>query len=209
MDEMPRGGRGGQNQPPRRPVDLTGTISIAEKNGLTVLVNEVTDKIHNEISGIFDSTRLSSFATEYGHHNWLGRSMLPINKENMPPPSSQPSSLARGDGSERYNQTHQLLEKEEKESLSPQLSELKKEALTLFRKWQNTLLHRMRDIVVNDPNNLNANFRGRGRGTRGGPVRGRGRATVNVSSKGMALPTGAFTQPPCFNTQVSLYSVSC
>lgn len=72
-----------------------------------------------------------------------------------------------------YDKTREIIEKEEKEAMTPQLRELKKEALTFFRKWQTIVLQRLRDIAVNDQPGAQASSRGRGRGLRG-PPRGRG-----------------------------------
>ena len=189
VNKMPRGGRGGHNQPPRRPVDLTGTISLAEKNDLCTLVNAITEKIHKEISNIFDAPPLHLVENEQGHNHGLLRSLLHRDDKENKPPSYQPSSMAKGDGSKTYIKTHEIIEKEEQEALTPQLKELKKEALVFFRKWQNSILQRMRDINVNDPAQLQNNVRGRGRGMRGSPSRGRGGRGA-ASPRARTLATG-------------------
>lgn len=187
---MGRGGRGGGQQAPRRPIDLTGTISIAEKNDLNLLVNAITEKLARDISNIFDSPPLTPIENEHGHHHWLSLSILHCKeKENRPPSSlSQPS--LNGGASKPYIQAHQIIEKEEKEAMTPQLRELKKETLVVFRKWQAAILARLRDVVVNDIPTAPVNLRGsRGRGYRGGG-RGRGGRGGSNARGTLTLTTG-------------------
>lgn len=181
------GGRGGHSNPPRRPVDLTGSISPAEKNDLATLVNAITEKMHKDISNIFDSPPVTPINGEHGHHHWLSLPLLhrKENKENMPP-SSQTFQQGGGSSSS-YRKTHDIIEKEEKEAMTPQLRELKKEALTFFRKWQTVILQRIRDISVSDPQAAQGGIRGRGRGGARGVTRGRG---GRVSRGGLTLATG-------------------
>lgn len=184
---MGRGSRGGNQQPPRRPIDLTGTISVAEKNDLNTLVNAISEKMHRDISNIFDSPPLAPIKGEHGHHHWLSLSLIHC-KENRPP-TSQPHPSGRGDGSKAYKQAHQIVEKEENEAMTPQLGELKKETLIFFRKWQTAVLTRLRDLNVSETAAPPANPRGRGRGFRGGG-RGRGgRGGRNVRGN-LTLGTG-------------------
>jgi hypothetical protein len=188
---MPRG-RGGHHQPPRRPVDLTGVISLAEKNDLVTLVNAITEKIHKDVGNMFDSPPVTALGGQQSDHHGLFRSMTHHGgKENLPPPS-QPSSMTIGDGSSTYIKTHQVVDKEEQESLTPQLRELKKEALLALRKWQSLVVSRMRDLVVTDSVMMSTNGRGRGRGVRGSPVRGRG-GRVSAHARGLTHATGSYT----------------
>lgn len=168
---MGRGGRSGGQQAPRRPIDLTGTMSVAEKNDLNTLVNAITEQMLKNISNIFDSPPLSPVQNEQGHHHWLSLSILHC-KENKPPKSSSKEHV-RGDGPKAYIQAHEIIEKEEKKAMTPQLGELKKEAVVVFRKWQAALLTRLRDIHVAETTTTQSNIRGRGRGYRGS-ARGRG-----------------------------------
>ncbi|KFH48609.1 putative membrane protein-like protein [Hapsidospora chrysogenum ATCC 11550] len=190
---MPRGGRGGHPHPPRRPVDLTGAISQAEKNDLVTVVNAITEKMHNDISKIFDSPPVSPVSTDQGHHHWLSLPLLhrkdaTEDKENMPP-SSYPLQQI-GEGSASYRNAHKIIEKEEKEAMTPQLRELKKEALAFFRKWQAVILQRIRDISISDPQSAQGGFRGRGRGVPRAGIRGRGGRGGKTGRGGLTLATG-------------------
>ena len=177
---MGRGGRGGSHQSFRRPADLTGVMSVAERNDLTTLVTAITEKIHNNISNIFDSPAVTPILGEQEHHNWLSLALFhrhEDSKENKPPsPPAQPKAAVVGDGSKTYKKAHQIVEKEETEAMTPQLRELKKEALLFFRKWQNGIIQRVREININDTAPPQGNPRGRGgRGSRGRGARGGGR----------------------------------
>ena len=194
---MPRGGRGGHPHPPRRPVDLTGAISQAEKNDLVTVVNAITEKMHNDISKIFDSPPVSPVSTDQGHHHWLSLPLLhrkdaTEDKENMPP-SSYPLQQI-GEGSASYRNAHKIIEKEEKEAMTPQLRELKKEALAFFRKWQAVILQRIRDISISDPQSAQGGFRGRGRGVPRAGIRGRGGRGGKTGRGGLTLATGEFRE---------------
>lgn len=190
---MPRGtgGRGGHSHPPRRPIDLTGALSAAERNDLTTLVNAITEKLHKDISSIFDSPPVTPVDSGHGHHHWLSLPLL-HRKENKPPSSHMVQ--ANSDGSKSFKKTHQIIEKEEQEAMTPQLRELKKEALIFFRKWQALVLQRMRDISINDPQVAQGGPRGRGRGFRGGRGEFRGRGGGGrggrIGRGGLTLATG-------------------
>ncbi|KAH6955136.1 hypothetical protein HG530_015663 [Fusarium avenaceum] len=190
-------GRGGRGSPvPRRPVDLTGNLSVAERNDLTTLITAITEKLHNNISVIFDSppvTPTLGGVGDIGHHHWLALSLQTNGKENVKPRSPSlgkvvPKAAA---ASQPSPNTTQPTDKEDSETITPQLRELKKEALIFFRKWQSIFLQRLRDISVTEPTAPQSNMRGRGRGNmrgvRGGRVarggRGGGRG-------GLALTTG-------------------
>lgn len=192
-----RGGRGGHSNGSRRPVDLTGCISPPEKNDLTTLVAAITEKMHNDISNIFDSPPVSPVSQETSHHHWLSLPLLHRKaKENMPPTSH--TYQQGGSNSRSYNKAHSIIEKEEKESITPQLRELKKESLAFFRKWQATILQRLRDVNVTDPSVAQGNTRGRGRGGIRGAFRGRGdrggRGGISSTGRGgLTLATGKST----------------
>lgn len=188
---MPRGGRGGHSHPARRSADLTGFISQAEKNDLTTLVNAITERMHNNISTIFDSPPVTPVLEEQVHNYWLWLPLLhrKEDKENIPPSSG---IFQRGAGSSTpYNKASSIIKKEEKEAMTPQLGELKKEALAFFRKWQASILQRIREINVSDPQAVQGNSRGRGRGfIRGGTPRGRGGRGGKTGRGGLTLATG-------------------
>ncbi|PHH85577.1 hypothetical protein CDD83_219 [Cordyceps sp. RAO-2017] len=147
---MGRGGRGSGHASFRRLADLTGLVSIAERNDLTTLVSAITEKMHDDISTIFDSPPASAALAQHErlhhhHHNKQHhhhRFSLAIfnchaaDKENDALAASASQSNLGGDGSKTYAKAHQIVEKEEAEAMTPQLGELKKEALLFFRKWQ-------------------------------------------------------------------------
>ena len=201
---MARGSRGGHSHQTRRPVDLTGCISQAEKNDLTTLVNAITEKMHNDISIIFDSPPVSPVLAEKGHHHWLWLPLLhrDENKENIPTSSRM---FQRGTGNPvPYKKAHSIIKKEEKEAMTPQLGELKKEALAFFRKWQTAVLQRIRDINVSDPQAAQGNSRGRGRGLIRGGTRGRGGRGGKTGRGGLTLATGKGPSTPLFVEMLGL-----
>ncbi|KAF4582040.1 DUF726 domain-containing protein [Ophiocordyceps camponoti-floridani] len=175
---MGRMGRGGGHSAFRR-IDLTGLLSVAERNDLTTLVSAITDKMHNDISCIFDSPPVTPLIHQQEHHNWLSRAIL--NCAIADPPVDLPGD----DGSKAFAKAHKTVVKEEAEAMAPQLRELKKEALLFFTKWQTAVIQRTREIQVQDTPAANTRAgrggRGgyRGRGGRGGAVRnGRGGLTL-------------------------------
>ncbi|KAL9489527.1 hypothetical protein ACSS6W_001804 [Trichoderma asperelloides] len=184
-------GRGGGNHSQRRPVDLTGILSIAEKNDLVTLVNAITERMARDISNIFDSPPVAPIQSDHGHHHWL---LLPLHhqKDNKPATHSL-MGMKRIGSSKTFDRPHETIEKEEKEAMTPQLRELKKEALIFFRKWQNIVLQRVRDIAVSDHPVSQLNTRGRGRGMRGMP---RGRGGVGRGGGIMRSPLTLATGPP-------------
>ncbi|KEY70100.1 hypothetical protein S7711_09098 [Stachybotrys chartarum IBT 7711] len=197
---MARGARNGGHHASRRPIDLTGTISLAEKNDLVTLVNAITEKMLNDISSIFDSPPITPIQGYHGHHHWLSLSLLTHkgNKENTPP-TTYPGKSTQGDGSKSYSKTHHIIEKEEKEAMTPQLQELKKEAVTFYQKWQTLFLNRIRELSVQEqPAQTNGppfQPRGRGRGARGS-VRSRGGRAAGKASRGsLTLATGTPRTP--------------
>jgi hypothetical protein len=185
---MVRGsGRGGHQQP-RRPVDLTGFLSTAEKNDLFTLINAITEKLHNDITSIFESSPVTPTTCENGHHHWL---LMPLlrPRDGISHAAHLMKEIRKTNEPTSYEKAHDIIDKEEKQSMSPQLGELKKEAEAYFRKWQTLLLQRVRDIVVNDIPDAQGGHRGRGRGVRGA-VRGRGGRGGGQSRGGLTLATG-------------------
>lgn len=185
---MARGSRGAKEQPPRRPVDLTGIISIAERNDLITLVSAITERMHANISNVFDSPPITPIEDGHGHLHWLSLSLSQL-KENKPPNSLSQLSITDSDESNPQKPTGKVVEKEEGEAMTPQLRELKREALLYFRKWQAAVLQRLRDMSVTEPTTFNTGSRGRGRGYRGG-FRGRGSRGSAPGRGGLTLATG-------------------
>ncbi|KAG6138502.1 hypothetical protein E4U12_008176 [Claviceps purpurea] len=172
---MGRGSRGSGHQTARLPVDLTGIISSAEKNDLTTLVNAITENMHRDMSNMFDSPPVRTIREETEQDHWLS---LPLrrrrgsNKENLSVLEKIRESL-HGSSSTTYEKAHRTIEKEENEAMTPQLRELKKEALVYFRKWQGSVLQRLREIIVNESVPYTSGSRTRRRGVRGGNRGGR------------------------------------
>jgi hypothetical protein len=211
---MTRGGRA--SSVPRRPVDLTSNLSIAEKNDLTTLITAITEKLHNDISVIFDSPPVTPTLgdlsdldqVDIGHHHWLALSLRTNGKENVDPRhSSLGKSIPKSTRTD--NSTAQSPDNEESEAITPQLRELKKEALIFFRKWQSIFLQRLRDISVTEPNSSQSNMRGRGRGNargaRGGRVarggRGGGRGGLTLATGKLTRATIYFAIPYSFSEE--------
>lgn len=167
---MARGPRGSSHQTVRRPVDLTGILSVAEKNDFITLVNAITENMHKDVSNMFDSPPVRPVQGEHEQHHWLSLPLLhrrESNKENASTINTFRDNASDA-SSTTYAKTHQSIQKEENEAMTPQLRELKKEALAFFRKWQGNVLQRLREINVNDATPCSPAFRGRGRGARGG-----------------------------------------
>ncbi|EEU45833.1 uncharacterized protein NECHADRAFT_38994 [Fusarium vanettenii 77-13-4] len=158
-------GRGGRGSPaPRRPVDVTGAISPVERNDLVTLINAITEKLHNDISIIFDSPPVTPILgdQDIGHHQLLALS-LRNTKENANPKLS--SQVKRA--TQVPQPSPKVTESGEKgdAEITPQLRELKKEALLFYRKWQTITMQRFRDLSVMEANAPQTNIRGRGRGS--------------------------------------------
>ncbi|KAF5018444.1 hypothetical protein F66182_9573 [Fusarium sp. NRRL 66182] len=192
-------GRGGRGSPvPRRPVDLTGILSVAEKNDLATLITAITEKLHNDISVIFDSppvTPTLGDLGDIGHHHWLALSLQTNGKENVRTrTSSQGKSTFKA--SQPATKPAHPVDKHDKEdeAFTPQLRELKKEALIFFRKWQSIFLQRLRDISVTETTGPQANIRGRGRGSARGARGGRTARGGRGGGRGASLTLA--TGPP-------------
>lgn len=187
---MGRGGRGGSHGASRRPVDLTGAISAAERNDLSTLVNAITDRMNNGISNIFDSPPVSPVQDEFHQHHWLSLSLKDRqDKENRSPSLRQTNGSA---ASKAAIDDHLATEHSNADGITPQLQELRKEALVSFRRWQALVITRLREISVNDAGvNNQLAFRGRGRGFRGvRGTRGAVRGGRGGGRGGLTLTTG-------------------
>lgn len=210
---MGRGGRGGGSNAHhaiRRPVDLTGFISVAEKNDLVTLISAITDKMHNDISTVFD---FPSVAPAYGQDELL-RSVQSVSlhqrpdnqwpdfdkENNKPAAPAQPRPSATVDGPNTYTPTRGAAGQEGPGPMTTQLQELKKEAVMFFRKWQNAITQRAREITVieSTPSPQASTPRGRGgRGPQGGSLRGRGgRSGASTGRGGLILAAGKAPRYP-------------
>ncbi|RCI16514.1 hypothetical protein L249_2414 [Ophiocordyceps polyrhachis-furcata BCC 54312] len=179
---MGRVSRGSGHPTFRRHTDLTGLISLAERNDLTTLVSAITDKMHNDISCIFDSPPVTPVLDHHDHHHWLS---LALFKCAIVESDAKSSPQISGDGSKAFAKAHKIVVKEEAEAMTPQLRELKKEALLFFRKWQTALLQRTREIHITDPTAPQGNPRprgARGRGVRPGVRPGIGRGGLTLAT---------------------------
>lgn len=223
-DEYTMGGsRRPHGQRRRTQTDLTGVFSVEEKNEVIKLVSDILDSMKDQISNIFHSPPITPASTENPQHSWLSLSLLKgkSNKPATPQPQgnnpTSPSSADQQNASKTYAKAHGIVEKEEKEAMTPQLQELKKECLVVFNKWQGNVLLRVKDISVKDPDAPEppATRGGRGgrgsrgaRGDRGAPQggrgtrRGRGRGgQLSVKTGGAFVPLGmvdAYRAPCCF-----------
>ncbi|KAG8405373.1 hypothetical protein J3458_022033 [Metarhizium acridum] len=109
-------GRGSGHQPARRPADLTGIISIAEKNALVALVSTITDNMQKDVSSPFDSLPVRPVLGDNGQGQWLSLPLLrhrDDNKENI-----LTGKTFRGNATDTYStthtKTHHVVETEEK-----------------------------------------------------------------------------------------------
>lgn len=197
---MARGGRGG-HQPQRRLVDLTGILSPTEKCDLIVLVTAITEKMYREINGLFDSPQVPLSGDEGHNRNWIAialRQYENSDKENAVPANSFANGPVRS--AVKQPEIHQ----DEEEGL-PQLQELKKEAVAFFRKWQATVVQRLRDLAVTVAEE-DVSSRGRGRGSRGSS-RGRTPRGGRVNGRGAVTPIGT-TSPLTHHTTAKLTSAT-
>ncbi|WYZ37295.1 hypothetical protein EsH8_II_000801 [Colletotrichum jinshuiense] len=179
-DDTMGGSRRPHGQRRRTQTDLTGVLTLEEKNELINLVGNVLENMKDQLSNIFHSPPITPATTEDPQHSWLSLSLAKnktgnnpaasqsrsnVNKEAAGPSSASSNQQSTG---KLYDKAHGIVEKEEKEAMTPQLQELKKECLVVFKKWQGNVLTRAKDISVNDPD-ASAGRGGRGgRGTRGG-----------------------------------------
>ncbi|OAA71194.1 DUF726 domain protein [Cordyceps fumosorosea ARSEF 2679] len=206
---MARGGRGG-SAPPRRTVDLTGIITSTEKSDLVLLVTAITEKMFRDINGLFDSPQIPLMDGEGPERNWLALALRQqeINdKENAVPSRSfanRPvTSTARKSSPNHLDQDVES---------TPQLQELRNEAVAFFRKWQLSVVQRLRDLAVTTVED-DFSRRGRGRGARGVPRgragRGAGRGGRQNGRGGASIATtavvpNAFPQTPTSHVDPTL-----
>ncbi|KAK1674425.1 hypothetical protein BDP55DRAFT_694805 [Colletotrichum godetiae] len=190
------GSRRPHGQRRRTQTDLTGVLTLEEKNELINLVSNILDSMQDQISNIFHSPPITPATTEDPQHSWLSLSLLKKGNSKPAVPQTQPSANKENAGSAStsnqqkggltYNKAHEIVEKEEKEAMTPQLQELKKECLVVFRKWQGNVLTRAKDISVKDPEASAASAGrggGRGAGGRGTTPRDRGGRSGTLSVK--------------------------
>ncbi len=185
------GGRGG-GHPQRRFVDLTGIVSVAEKNDLIILVTAISEKMYRDINRLFDSQQVTPLDDNGDEmHNWLA---LALTLNQKPEKSlSQPSASVSGKpprSPTTANYQSSDTDSSDDQSVTPQLQELKREAIAFFRKWQAALLQRLRDIGVSDIEPEQASWRGRGRGMRSRSRARVGRAARGGGRGGSTLATG-------------------
>ena len=193
---MGRGSRGSGQNALRRSVDLTGIISLAERNDLVSLVTAITEKLHSDLETMFDSPPVRPQDPHpNSHYQWLSLSLSSsrneINKESV---STGSKGRRRGKyaRAQALKTVQRVAERQTTASLTPQLRELKKEASAFFRKWQSAVLQRLREIGVNDATISSPGLRGRGRGPRG-TCRGiRGGRGERVNQGSLTLATGTF-----------------
>ncbi|TDZ74681.1 putative membrane protein [Colletotrichum trifolii] len=169
----------------RTQTDLTGVFTLEEKDELIKLVTDILDNMKDQISNIFHSPPITPASTENPQHSWLSLSLLKGKSAPAQPQNSSASpAAAQQNAGKAWNKAHEIVEKEEKEVMTPQLQELKKECLVVFTKWQGNVLLRAKDISVKDPEAPEPASAGRGgrggrgsrgaRGDRGAPQGGRG-----------------------------------
>lgn len=190
---MARGGRGASSAQARRIIDLSGCISHGEKVNLSILVTAITDRMNDQISDIFDSPPVTPTGRDH-EFNWL---MFPIS--NPAPAGAWNKAAPRKKGFQcpkTFGGNHMVSMSTitDDRTQSPQLQELKKEALVSFVKWQTNLLQKLREIEVRDPQAHLGPMgapRGRGRGApRGGGGRGLDRNGNGGGRGGGFAPTG-------------------
>ena len=194
-------GRARSAGPSRRSVDLTGIISLAEKEDLIILVARITENMTRQIGEVFDcSTPTPSDPGCSNANTWIDIS-IPLEKlklkddcENPATDKEQtvlPAETSRSGTGSTFCSTQNISNIAHK-TPPCQLSELKKELLVIFRKWQSIVLQRVRDIRVTetmpqDHFDDQSFVRGRGRGIRGGrgAARGfQGRSSIAARSTG-------------------------
>ncbi|ROT43414.1 DUF726-domain-containing protein [Sodiomyces alkalinus F11] len=169
------GGRGGRRTfPPRRgKPDLTGILAPEEKNALVALIIEATNKIEQQLEKAFEPTHPPLSSND---------SSMP-DKENQPPAhvSTHNSATPRGQPNSPMTckRVHPSAPRKDLEAtlsghsetirtkLPPQHVELKKELFAMFKRWENNLLGRFRDISVREARTMTTSSLRGGRG--GGP----------------------------------------
>ncbi|KHO02010.1 DUF726 domain-containing protein [Metarhizium album ARSEF 1941] len=196
---MGRGSRGSGHQPARRPTDLTGIISVAERNDFVALVNAITDSMQKDMSNPFDSppVRPDFDLGGHGQGQWLSLPLLRHrheNKENISTVNGFHGSILDDRSTAYHSKARQTVQKEVAENSQP-LGELKKEILGSFRKWQSNVLQRFTEINVNDAAAAPSSPRGRARSVRGTYRAGRGGRGGRGGSVALTLATGPHCVP--------------
>jgi hypothetical protein len=162
-------------------VDLTGIVSVAEKNDLIILVTAISEKMYRDINRLFDSQQVAPLDDNGDEmHNWLALALTLTQKpeKSFSRPSTSGSGKPARSPTTAYYQSSDM-DSGDDQSMTPQLQELKREAIAFFRKWQAALLQRLRDIGVSDIEPEQASWRGRGRVTRS-----RSRARIGRAARG-------------------------
>ncbi|SPO05774.1 related to DUF726 domain protein [Cephalotrichum gorgonifer] len=169
-------GRGHAQGPSRRGVDLTGVITFAEKEDLIILVSRITEKMIRQIGDVFDSPPPVPSGAE-SPNTWVTISVATESQRVADGTQGQPQSIETTEDqatkvsghSSTYTPSlaHSMSEADENVP-PPQLGELKKELFVIFKKWQSTVLQRVRDIRVAEaapPGHIHdSGFFGGGRG---------------------------------------------
>lgn len=174
---MVRGARGGAGQSPRRQVDLTGIVSVAEKNDLLALVGDITENMLKNITSVFESPALAplqELTDGSCHPNCMTQALQTHrrNQERNRQDGKKVNSAAKASRPGTANSA-----RPESKSTSPQLAELRKESVLFFNKWQTTLTQRLKEItILSPPVRSTDSAIGRSRGGRGG-LRTRGGKT--------------------------------
>ncbi|KAK0705023.1 hypothetical protein B0H67DRAFT_498366 [Lasiosphaeris hirsuta] len=161
---------GGKQRPntPKREVDLSSLLTVAERNELVSFVAKATDTVQKQICQVFDSTgiidnpglsRISYWSKLPAHLRDLSLSkpqMRPeprqsaSRKENAKPgidPKNTAFAANSAEGSAGSASTQQ-----DPQRTGPRLAELKREALQHFKKWQTAIHKRVGDINVKKGN---------------------------------------------------------
>jgi hypothetical protein len=131
---------------------LTGILSVAEKNDFITLIGAITERMYKDVSNMFDSPPVRPVLGEDQQRHWLSLPLLrhgDDNKENVASVNSIRDDVQKSSPLE-YVKAHHIVQKEENDAMTPQLGELKKEALVFFKKWQGNVLQRLKEINVND-----------------------------------------------------------
>ncbi|KAJ9149285.1 DUF726-domain-containing protein [Pleurostoma richardsiae] len=155
---MPPGG-GRRPATPKREADLTGLLTPGQKAELVQLVTRVTDRLYKQLNDIFDCPPLSdSMNIQNRLKTWLVvPPQLSLNADSSQSDQKEDTKapeLQRGKDNDLAHQDEAraqgVIEKEEREALTPSMSELKKEVLVHFKKWQTSMLKRVSDISVSN-----------------------------------------------------------
>ncbi|KAK3343804.1 hypothetical protein B0T25DRAFT_308100 [Lasiosphaeria hispida] len=210
---------GGKQRPntPKREVDLSSLLTVAERNELISFVTKATDTVQKQICQVFDSTgiidnpglsRISFWSKLPAHLRdlSLGKPQMrpeprqtasrkenakPADSKSAAPAASSPESIPASAPSQRDAQR-----------TGPRLAELKREALQHFKKWQTAIHKRVGDINVKKGNESHngqsfGGFR-RGSSSRNRPNTSRNAAIVEAD------PTLLRLYPPTPTTLCSL-----